>query len=209
MGIRIKFILVIIIFIFSKAEAQTVKFDKKSLAFLKSANEILVEFDYAGLTFASDKKSEAAYIEHRKKRLNDYKDSKGDTWLEGYYKSKNELWQKAFISELNQRLHKSKKKVVFSLNAQNPDYKLIVKTQWMYLGYDVGVFDEPAKLKLDFIFTSIDEPNKILSTLHVKRARGVNKNIENDDDFPYLRRVGKAYEKSAFMIYLVLKRFLN
>ncbi len=209
MTIRIKYILVIIIFIFSKTEAQSVKFDKKSLPFLKSANEILVEFDYSNLTFQSDNKPETVYLHNRISRLNEYKKSKGDKWLEAYYKSKKEHWQQKFINELNKRLSKSKKNIVFSFDSQNPDYKLIVKTQWMYLGYDVGVFDEPAKIRLDLIFVDSNQPEKILSTLHIKRARGVNKNIENDDEFPYLRRVGKAYEKSAFMIYLVLKKFVN
>ncbi len=209
MSIRITYLFLITIFISSHIAAQSVKFDKKSLPFLKSANEILVEFDYSDITFTSDNKSESDYLEHRKNRLNNYKDSKGDKWLEGYTISKTELWRRQFIKVLNERLLKSKKKVVFSLDAKNPDYKLIVKTQWMYLGYDVGVFDEPAKIKLEFIFETINEPKKTLSTLYIKRARGVNKNIENDDEFPYLRRVGKAYEKSAFMIYLVLNRYLN
>ncbi|MCF6347952.1 MAG: hypothetical protein L3J20_06600 [Flavobacteriaceae bacterium] len=209
MPIKIKYLFLLTIFIFSKATAQSVKFDKKALIFLKSANEILVEFDYSDLTFSSDKKPESNYLEHRKNRLNNYKDSKGDKWLEGYTKSKTKLWRQQFIKVLNERLLKSKKKIVFSLDAQNPDYKLIVKTQWMYLGYDIGIFDEPAKIKLEFIFVTINEPKKTLSTLYIKRARGVNKNIENDDEFPYLRRVGKAYEKSAFMIYLILKKFVN
>jgi len=209
MSYKIKLLLISILFIAAKVDAQSVKFDKKTLDFLESANEILVEFDYSDLAFESDDKPEAIYLEHRKERLNNNKASMGDKWLEAYTKAKTVLWQQQFIKELNNRLHKSNKKVVFSLDAQNADCKLIVKTQWMYLGYDVGVFDEPAKLKLDFVFMDIKDPEKMLSTLHIKRARGVNKNVDNDDAFPYLRRVGNAYEKSAFMIYVVLKRFLK
>ncbi len=209
MTIRIKYILVIIIFIFSKTEAQSIKFDKKSLVFLKSANEILVEFDYSDLTFDSDNKPETVYLQKRKSRLNDLKDVKGDKWLEGYNKAKAEHWKQRFTNTLNERLHKANKNINFSLNSQNPDYKLIVKTQWIYVGYDVHVIDEPAKLKLTFTFVDINSPNETLATLNIKRARGINTKFINDHEFPDLRRVGKAYEKSAFMIYLVLKKFVN
>ena len=170
---------------------------------------ILVEFDFSELTFESNK-TETEYLEHRKNRLNQYTEFKGNIWVEKYKESKNKLWQIKFVNELNKRLVKDKKNVVFTLDSTNVDYKLIVRTKWMYLGYNIGIANEPAKLKIDFIFYDTIDSKNIISTLNVKRATGTNGNsIKKGEKFTYLKRIGNAYKKSAFMLYLVLKRFLN
>ena len=189
---------------------QPVKFNKKTLKFLDSAKVIFVEFNFSDLTFESDKKSENIYLENRKTRLNKYKEGKGDHWIKnGYYNAKNQWWQEKFVNEFNKHLEKSNKKVRLTLNKENADHKMIIHTKWMYLGYDVGVFDEPAKIKLDINFFNINEPEKPLSNLFIKSAHGTNRNIDNDHEFPYLMRVGNAYRRSAFMLFLVLKRYIN
>ena len=206
---KLKYLPLIIIFIGLKVSAQSVKFDKKSLSFLKSAKEIQVEFIYDSLKFDSNKITEGAYLDKRIIRLDKDENKDSEAWIKAYHNSKKNDWQEAFVNMLNKKLKLSKKDIEFKLDAKNPEYKLIVNTTWMYLGYDIGVISEPAKLKLDFAFIDYNDPKKILSKLFIKRASGNNKNIDNDSQFPHLKRVARSYEKSAFMLYLVLKRFSN
>ena len=202
-----KYFLVLFVCLFCfKTEAQYIKHDKKAFSFLKSADKILVVFKYDNLTFDSDNKSEESYLKKRKSRLENDNKINAQDWVDTYYQYKEKEWQKMFVDKLNTKLNLSKRDSVFSLNVKNPDYKLIVHTSWMYLGYSSAV-SEPAKLNIDFVFLDLKESENVITKLHLKKVTGVNKKNDNRSPYSHIIRVGRAYEKSAFRLALILKRF--
>lgn len=188
---------------------QPIKHKKKDLRFLDSVREIAVIFVYDSLTFDGDHKSETVYLKKRKARLDREKKMPSETWLQNYEKFKTEIWPEQFVTTLNTLAREEGKDIVFSLEPNAAKTTLLVIPNWMYMGYDVGVVSEPAKLSLDFILTKDGSEEKPLAKLYLKRASANNKNIDNENKFQHLKRMENAFRKSAFSLFAVLKKYVR
>ena len=187
--------------------AQHIKIDKKELSFLRNEQTINVVFKYDNIKRGGEYISELKYIENRKIKLS-LKGKDTIAWIEAYTKSKQNLWQEAYVKHLNKTLHKYKAPLFKIDPSKSTNYSMIVDVVWIYSGYDVGIGRSPAKIKL--ILTFVD--NKVRrkrTNIIVPETFGGNNDNDNDSHWPHLKRVENAFYNSGFKLGIAIKRVFD
>lgn len=182
---------------------QKLKVQSGDFSFLKGEKEINVEFDHEGLTLYKDNRSNAEYMEERSKDLEEKARGKGKAWEKKWMSSRELIYAPKFIELVNVYLKKKKKDIYYGENLADAKYTLIVKTVWIYPGYNVGIMKKGAKLTTLLTFVETANRSNVLLTITAKNAPGDSYmgTFSNED------RIGEAYAKTGkSLIGLLLKK---
>lgn len=160
--------------------------------FLKTQKEINIEFDYSDFTMMKEKKTEAKYIEERTAELNEKHKGNGNIWQKKWNGAKELIWTPKFLELINVVLQKEKKDLFFQEGLTTP-YTLIVKTTWVYPGWDASIMKQPAKVSTNLKFVETADKSKVLLEITSEEAPGDQwgSNFSNES------RIGEGYAKTA------------
>jgi len=161
--------------------------------FLKGQKEINVQFDYSELTLMKEKKSEAAYIEDRTRDLNEKNKNVGDIWAKKWKASKELSWNPKFLELVNVVLSKKDVDVSFQEGLATAPYTLIVKSVWIYPGWDVMMMKQPAKVTTLLTFVETANPSNVLVEITSEEAPG----DQWGSNFSNETRIGEGYAKTG------------
>lgn len=168
--------------------AQKMKVEKGNLSVLKGQKTVNVEFVYDNLKLFNDNRTEAAYVEERKKELNDKAEGKGDAWEKKWNASRELIWEPKFMELLNRA-----EAVKFKQGAKDAPYTLILESTWLYPGYNVGVMQHGSKLNSTITIVKTADPGNPLVKINATDAPGntFQGTYSNED------RIGESYAKTG------------
>jgi hypothetical protein len=172
--------------------AQDIDVVSGNFDFLKNQKEINVEFDYSNFTMMKDKKTEAQYVEERTAELNEKSKGNGNIWKKKWESSKELIWTPKFLELVNIVLSKEKKDVTFQEGLTTP-YTLIVKTVWLYPGWDVAMMKQPAKVTTNLKFVETANKSNVLLEITSEEAPG----DQWGNNFSNESRLGEGYAKTG------------
>lgn len=172
--------------------AQDINVVSGKFDFLKDQKEINVEFDYSDFTMMKDKKTEAQYVEERTAELNEKTKGNGNIWKKKWESSKELIWTPKFLELINVVLAKEKKDVTFQEGLTTP-YTLIVKTVWLYPGWDIAMMKQPAKVTTNLKFVETANKSNVLLEVSSEEAPG----DQWGNNFSNESRLGEGYAKTG------------
>jgi len=185
--------------------AQDMNVVNGNFGFLKDQKEINVEFDYSSFTMMKENKSEAQYVEEHKAELNGKTKGNGDIWQKQWASAKEQIWAPKFLEIGNVVLSKAGKDVTFKEGA-NTLYTLIVRTVWIYPGWDAGIMKQPAKVTTNLKFVETANKSNVLLEITSEEAPG----DQWGNNFSNESRIGEGYAKTAKSLSkLLLKKAYN
>jgi len=160
--------------------------------FLKDQKEINVEFDYSNFTMMKENKPEAQYVEEHKADLEQKAKGNGNLWYKRWLVAKEQIWTPKFLEIGNIVLSKAGKDLNFQEGLNTP-YTLIVKTVWIYPGWDAGIMKQPAKVTTILTFVETANKSNVLLEISSMEAPGDQwgSNFNNET------RIGEGYAKTA------------
>lgn len=172
--------------------AQDMNVVKGNFDFIKNQKEINIEFDYSDFTMMKENKSEKQYVEERTAELNEKYKGNGNIWQKKWYSSKELIWNPKFLELINIVLQKEKKDLSFQEGLNTP-YTLIVKTNWLYPGWDAAIMKQPAKVSTNLKFVETANKSNVLLEITSEEAPGDQwgSNFSNES------RIGEGYAKTA------------
>lgn len=182
-----------VLFVSSMMTAQRMDVVKGNFDFLKGQKEINVQFDYSELTLMKEKKSEAAYIEDRTNDLNEKNKNVGDIWAKKWKASRELSWNPKFLELVNVVLSKKDVDVSFQEELATAPYTLIVKSVWIYPGWDVMMMKQPAKVTTLLTFVETANPSNVLVEITSEEAPG----DQWGSNFSNETRIGEGYAKTG------------
>lgn len=182
-----------VLFVSSMMTAQRMDVVKGNFDFLKGQKEINVQFDYSELTLMKEKKSEAAYIEDRTNDLNEKNKNVGDIWAKKWKASRELSWNPKFLELVNVVLSKKDVDVSFQEGLTAVPYTLIVKSVWIYPGWDVMMMKQPAKVTTLLTFVETANPSNVLVEITSEEAPG----DQWGSNFSNETRIGEGYAKTG------------
>ena len=172
--------------------AQDMNVVKGNFDFIKNQKEINIEFDYSDFTMMKENKSEKQYVEERTAELNQKYKGNGNIWQKKWYSAKELIWTPKFLELINVVLQKEKKDLSFQEGLSTP-YTLIVKTTWIYPGWDAAIMKQPAKVSTNLKFVETANKSNVLLEITSEEAPGDQwgSNFSNES------RIGEGYAKTA------------
>lgn len=182
-----------VLFVSSMMSAQRMDVVKGNFDFLKDQKEINVQFDYSELTLMKENKSEATYVEERTRDLNEKHKNVGDIWAKKWEASKELSWNPKFLELVNVVLSKKDVDVSFQEGLIAAPYTLIVKSVWIYPGWDVMMMKQPAKVTTLLTFVETRNPTNVLAEITSKDAPG----DQWGNNFSNETRIGEGYAKTG------------
>ncbi|MFB9078185.1 hypothetical protein ACFFLS_17260 [Flavobacterium procerum] len=187
-----KKLVLVLLLVSSAISAQDMEVKSGNFDFLKDQKEINVEFDYSNFTMMKDKKSEAQYIEERTADLNEKSKGNGTIWSKKWSGAKESIWNPKFLELVNVVLKKDKKDVSFQEGLSTP-YTLIVKTVWLYPGWDIAIRKQAAKVTTVLKFVETANKSNVLLEITSDEAPG----DQFGNQFSNETRIGEGYAKTG------------
>ena len=172
--------------------AQDMNVVKGNFDFIKNQKEINIEFDYSNFTMMKENKTEKQYVEERTAELNEKYKGNGNIWQKKWYSAKELIWTPKFLELINVVLQKEKKDLNFQEGLNTP-YTLIVKTTWLYPGWDAGIMKQPAKVSTNLKFVETANKSNVLLEITSEEAPG----DQWGNNFSNESRLGEGYAKTA------------
>jgi len=172
--------------------AQDMNVVKGNFDFIKNQKEINIEFDYSDFTMMKENKTEKQYVEERTAELNEKYKGNGNIWQKKWYSAKELIWTPKFLELINVVLQKEKKELNFQEGLNTP-YTLIVKTTWLYPGWDAGIMKQPAKVSTNLKFVETANKSNVLLEITSEEAPG----DQWGNNFSNESRLGEGYAKTA------------
>lgn len=182
-----------VLLVSSVMTAQRMDVVKGNFDFLKDQKEINVQFDYGELTLMKENKSEATYVEERTRDLNEKHKNVGDIWAKKWEASKELSWNPKFLELVNVVLSKKDVDVSFQEGLTGAPYTLIVKSVWIYPGWDVMMMKQPAKVTTLLTFVETGNPTNVVAEITSKDAPG----DQWGNNFSNETRIGEGYAKTG------------
>ncbi len=181
-----KFLLLAVLF---STAAFAQKVTSGSFKNLKDVAEFNLEFDYQGLTVDKFKSEEEFLADKMKKR-----EEKGtaEDFRNSWYADRQARYEPKFIESFNKRFKDGKVKA--DKNLASAKYTMLVKTTWIYPGYNVGVMRQDAKLNATITVFETANPSNVLLAVNYKEVPGSG-GMGNDYNSGY--RISESYAKLA------------
>lgn len=150
------------------ANAQKIVLESGNVKMLKGQSKLLVEYDFKDLDMGKEG-SQEDYLKKKKEELNAKEAGKGDKFVEGWERNKEDKYEPRF-EELFNKYTDGKP----NLSQVNKDakYKLIVKTLTLYPGYNIGISNMPSYVSFAFIIVETANPSKELCKMEVRNVQG-------------------------------------
>jgi len=185
--------LIFTLFLISGAvSAQDMTVVQGNFAFLKDQKEINIEFDYSNFTMMKENKPETQYVEEHKADLDKKAKGNGNIWQKKWIAAKEQIWTPKFLEIGNIVLSKAGKEMNFQEGLNTP-YTLIVKTIWIYPGWDAGIMKQEAKVTTNLKFVDTADKSKVLLEINSEEAPG----DQWGNNFSNESRIGEGYAKTA------------
>ncbi|WP_428230656.1 hypothetical protein [Flavobacterium sp.] len=172
--------------------AQDMNVVKGNFDFLKDQKEINTEFDYSNFTMMKENKPEAQYVEEHKADLDKKAKGNGNLWEKRWVVAKEQIWTPKFLEIGNIVLSKAGKDLNFQEGLKTP-YTLIVKTVWLYPGWDAGIMKQPAKVTTNLKFVETANKSNVLLEITSEESPG----DQWGSNFSNETRIGEGYAKTA------------
>ncbi|MBB4800755.1 hypothetical protein HNP37_000794 [Flavobacterium nitrogenifigens] len=182
--------------------AQDMNVVQGNFDFLKDQKEVNVIFDYSDFTMMKEKMPEAQYVQEHKADLDKKAKGNGNIWEKKWIAAKDQIWTPKFLEIANTVLTKEKKDLNFQEGLKTP-YTLIVKTVWLFPGWDAGIMKQPAKVTTNLKFVDSANKSNVLLEITSDEAPGDQwgSNFSNES------RLGEGYAKTAkSMSKLIIKK---
>lgn len=167
----------------------------KSLAGITSYN---VVFDYKDIKVYFFNTEEDFLKDKMAKR----EGAKAEEFRKKWFNDREALYEPKFIAYFNERM-KGKVTVAKNPSAQ---YTILIKTTWLYPGYNVGIGKEEAKISAVITVYETANPANVLLKVEYDKSIGIEP-TEKSGDPGY--RIAGAYEKLAKNFTIQLKRFVK
>jgi hypothetical protein len=182
------------------ASAQKMVQESGDLKMLAGQSKMLVEYDFSELDMGKEG-SEQDYLKKKRDDLNAKEKGKGDKFVEGWERNKEERYEPKFEELFNKN---TKDKLNISKANKDAKYKLIVKTLTLYPGYNIGISKMPAYVSFTFVVVETANPTKELSRTTVRNVVGSQ---TMGYDFDAGSRLAESYAKAGKMFakYVVKK----
>lgn len=150
------------------ASAQKIVQESGDVKMLAGQTKLMVEYDFKDLDIGKEG-SEADYLKKKKDDLNAKEAGKGDKFVEGWERNKEDRYEPKFEELFNKEMDGK-----MNLSTANKDakYKLIVKTLTLYPGFNVGVMKYPAYVSFEFIIVETANPGKELAKMQLQKVAG-------------------------------------
>ncbi len=131
-----------------------------SFAALKGVTEYNLVFDYENVKVDKFKTEEDFLKDKMTKR-----EEKGtaEDFRASWFGDREAKYEPKFIECFNASM--KKKGVTVQKDLPTAKYTMHIKTTWMYPGYNVGIVDQPAKLKVTITVYATEDPSKIIVTV--------------------------------------------
>ena len=184
------------------AFAQDMDVVQGNFDFLKNQKEVNVIFDYSDFTMMKEKMPEAQYVQEHKADLDKKAKGNGNIWEKKWIAARENIWTPKFLEIANIVLTKEKKDLNFQEGLKTP-YTLIVKTVWLFPGWDAGIMKQPAKVTTNLKFVDSNNKSNVLLEITSDEAPGDQwgSNFSNES------RLGEGYAKTAkSMSKLIIKK---
>jgi len=197
---KVLFIILIALFAFN-TQAQKIKLVDGDLGFLKGVKDLGVVFTYEDLTVG--KMSEADYIEKKVAEAEEREPGTGEAWPDLWYGDRTGHYEPKFIELFNDVM--LSEGVTLTESVEATDYMMIVQTNFIEPGFNVGVARKSALINLVVDFVATDNPENVLATFTIDKSPG---GLPFGGDYDSGVRVGEAYAKAAkyFAKYLLKKK---
>ncbi len=195
-----KLLLLMFVAITITAFAQNLSVVSGNFNFLKDQKEVNVVVKFENVLFNLDNKTEAEYLESRKKDiLKNPKKSKQDwiNWNGEWQNFKNDKYLEYFLKGLGKS-----KKIIFNKESSSK-YTLIVDTKWIFPGWHGGFVGQEAKLSSILKFVETDNPTTVVMEL---QGDGILGKPQNKDFVWEYGRIAGAYEATGKQLYNIIKK---
>ncbi|HEU4551297.1 MAG TPA: hypothetical protein VFS25_00620 [Chitinophaga sp.] len=165
-----------------KLQAQEIV--KGNLNFLKGATGVNVTFVYDDLTVGKEGK-EANYIKRKKAEKEAKEAGSGETWEQNWQADKEKSYKPRFIKLLC-------KYTGWPLSEDTKEkYTMVVNTQFIEPGYNVGISSGAAVLNLEITIYDSADMKKVLCKITMEDVKG------GKGQFDTATRIGEAYAKAG------------
>lgn len=173
---------------FTFAHSQKFVEGAKDFKFLKGQTKINIEYDYENLHVWKRNQTEEEYVGIKVKEKNEKQAGTGDTWKVNWEKAREERYKPKFEELFNKVLEKAS--VTAGAGVSGAKYTLIVKTTFIYPGYNIGISKMPSYVDFEFIWVETDNKDKVITKQLMKNAQG-SQMMGFDFDIP--TRVAESY----------------
>lgn len=197
-----KLLFIVLIGLFTiNLNAQKIKLVDGDISFLKGVKDLGVEFTYEDLTVG--KMSEADYIAKKVAEAEEREPGTGEAWPDQWYGDRPGHYEPKFIELFNDVM--LSEGVTLTESVEATDYMMIVQTNFIEPGFNVGVARKSALINLVVEFVETDNPENVLATFTIDKSPG---GLPFGGDYDSGVRVGEAYAKAAkyFAKYLLKKK---
>lgn len=197
-----KLLFIVLIGLFTiNLNAQKIKLVDGDISFLKGVKDLGVEFTYEDLTIG--KMSEADYIAKKVAEAEEREPGTGEAWPDQWYGDRPGHYEPKFIELFNDVM--LSEGVTLTESVEATDYMMIVQTNFIEPGFNVGVARKSALINLVVEFVETDNPENVLATFTIDKSPG---GLPFGGDYDSGVRVGEAYAKAAkyFAKYLLKKK---
>ena len=183
---KVYILILVALFTICNVQAQKAKITQGSLGVLKGETELHFEFDYSKVQV--DGLTETNFVNKKAKEMNKEKKGSGDEFKEKWENSKETLFNKRLVEDVNKEL------TDFNLVAgefEDANYKAVVKSVLIYPGYIAGPFSKPATVTATVSIVKMDN-SAVVAVMTIKEAKSGSMDLSAV--FSGLEfRVGAAY----------------
>ena len=180
---------------FGTVSAQKVKLLYGDLSSLKGIKSYNIKFQYDSIVIGYNT-PEKEYLRKKKHDWDVKEEGKGARFVAMWFDDRKKLYEPAFIKGLEE---------VGELKAgdNGAKYTLLIKTQSIEGGWDIGVWDIPADINGEmWIVESADESKVVAKILFAKMAG----KYRSGYDFELTRRIASAYSKAGKSLGFYLRK---
>lgn len=192
------FFFILTSFTTSFAQQKIVQGSFKALTDIKDYH---VVFDYTDIKVAHFKDEE----DFLKDKMGKREGEKAEEFKRKWFADRESNYEPKFIAYFNKRMKKAEVAM-----AKNPDaqYTLLLKTTWIYPGYNVGIGKEEAKISAVLTVYETANPTNVVLVVSYDKSPGLEPAPDTNAYDPG-NRIAGAYEKLAKNFTMQLIRFVK
>ncbi|MBQ4821321.1 hypothetical protein [Aquimarina sp. MMG016] len=177
--------------------ATTASFGQKklegSIKNLKGIAEYNLVFDYENLKVHKFDTEEEFLKDKMDKREEKHPgEGRGEKFKKSWFADRENLYEPKYIESFNKRFKKQEVKVDKGL--ESAKYTMLVKTTWIYPGYNVGVMKQPSKVNATITVYETANPDNVLCSVAYKNMPGAT---FGGGDYNSGIRIAESYAKLA------------
>ena len=158
---------------------QKISTDEGDIKNIKGISDYSVVFEYTSDLEIPNYDSEQNFIDFQVRKREIKKEGTGQLFKKQWFENRETIYHPKFIEQFN--AFKLKKRVI-TVQKKNPDAKhtMVITINFIYPGYDVGFYEEEAKLGVKIKVYENQVPNTILYSTKVFKIHGTT---EGDNEY--------------------------